>query len=60
MLSLFSSDNLILPAADLMESKADSKETAIDFVARKLAVDYLSPTGKFHNGYDLASVNKKY
>ena len=38
----------------------DSKEIAINFVANKLATDYLTSTGKFFNGFNLIGVNTKY
>lgn len=38
----------------------DSKEVAINFVANKLATDYLTSTGKFFNGFNLIGVNTKY
>lgn len=38
----------------------NSKEECIDFVAMKLKENYLSPNGKYHNGYTIDAVNKRY
>ena len=38
----------------------DSKEECISFVAERIKVLYLSPDGKYFNGYEVSDINTKY
>lgn len=38
----------------------ESKEACIMYVAERLAINYLSPDGKYFNGYTVQAVNQRY